>query len=87
MSYRPWEMGRPGDGARKMQNPSCAPMNTHSMRRLVGVFMESPTYTTLSRKERRELITRFLELYSGLPDTTSSKDTDEAASRKDPITN
>jgi len=48
--------------------------------------MESPTYTTLSRKERHEPIARFLELYSGLPDTTSAEDTDEAASREDPIT-
>jgi hypothetical protein len=39
-------------------------MNTRRVRNLVNVFMESPIYVSLSRRERHELLARFIDLYS-----------------------
>lgn len=49
-------------------------LNKRIMRNVINVLMESPIYSTLSLKERRDLLVDFIELYMTMTDAGEWKE-------------
>lgn len=54
--------------------PRYMSLNKRIMRNVINVLMESPIYSTLSLKERRDLLVNFMELYMTMTDTGEWKE-------------